>query len=91
MADQNLWEEVTGHIGKVHDYLGMIFDYTHDGKVMINQIEYIKLIIDEFPEEIKRTRAVGNTKETSCCSGTLYFLLNRKYVHASVYRLSCDH
>ena len=41
----------------MHDYLGMIFDYTHDGKVMINQIDYIKLIIDEFPEEIKRTRA----------------------------------
>ena len=49
-------EKVTAHTGKVYDYLGMIFDYTHDGKVMTNQIEYIKLIIDEFPEEIKRTR-----------------------------------
>ena len=50
-------EKVAAHTGKVHDYLGMIFDYTHDGKVMINKIKYIKLIIDEFPEEIKRTRA----------------------------------
>ena len=33
---------------------------------------------------------VGNTKETACCSGTPYFLLNRKYVHISVYRLSRD-
>ncbi len=48
---------MTRHTGKVHDYLGMIFDYTHNGKVMINQIKYIKLIIDEFPEDIKRTQA----------------------------------
>jgi hypothetical protein len=49
-------KKVTGHCGKVHDYLGMIFDYTQDGKVLVNQIEYIKSIIEDFPEEIKRTR-----------------------------------
>ena len=32
---------------------------------------------------------VGTARETACCSGTPYFLLNRKYVHVSVYRLSC--
>ena len=50
-------KKVTRHSGKIHDYLRMIFDYSHDGKVIINQIEYIKQILDEFPEEIKRTRA----------------------------------
>ena len=34
---------------------------------------------------------VGTAGETACCSGTPYFLLNRKYVHVSVSRLSCDH
>ena len=50
-------KKVTGHIGKVQDYMGIIFKYTQKGKVVINQIKYIKLIIDEFPEEIKKTRA----------------------------------
>ena len=40
------------HRGKIHDYLGMILDYSHKGKVMINMTEYIKNIISDFPEEI---------------------------------------
>jgi hypothetical protein len=39
----------------VHDYLGMIFDFSVKGKVMINMIEYIKNIAD-FPEEIMAIR-----------------------------------
>ena len=35
-----------------YDYLGMIFDFSHEGKVMVNMIEYINSIIDQFPEEI---------------------------------------
>ena len=34
--------------------------------------------------------AVETAGENVCCSGTPYFLLNRKYVHVSVCRLSCD-
>ena len=49
-------KKVTAHRGQVHDYLGMIFDYRQDGVVMINQIEYIKSILKEFPEEITKTR-----------------------------------
>ncbi len=45
------------HRGKVHDYLGMIFDFSEKGKVMVNMIEYIKTIINDFPEEIIETRA----------------------------------
>jgi hypothetical protein len=40
------------HRGKVHDYLGMTFNYSKKGKVMINMIEYIKNIITDIPEEI---------------------------------------
>jgi hypothetical protein len=46
---------VATHQGKVHDYLGMIFDYSEKG-MMINMIEYIKSIINNFPEEITAVR-----------------------------------
>jgi hypothetical protein len=42
--------------GAVHDYLGMIFDFSVKGKVMINMIEYIKNITANFPEEIAAIR-----------------------------------
>ncbi len=44
------------HWGKVHDYLGMIFDFSPKGKVMVTTMEYIKNIIKDFPEEIVGTR-----------------------------------
>ncbi len=44
------------HQGVVHDYLGMIFDFSVKGKVMINMIEYIKNVIANFPEEIAAIR-----------------------------------
>jgi len=43
---------VAEHRGKVHDYLGMIMDFSKKGKVSINMIEYIKGMIADFPEEI---------------------------------------
>jgi hypothetical protein len=36
----------------VHDYLGMTFGYSFDKKVRINLWDYIKNVIQEFPEEI---------------------------------------
>ena len=35
----------------------MIFDFSEKGKVMVNMIEYIKTIINDFPEEIIEMRA----------------------------------
>jgi hypothetical protein len=43
---------VATHWGKVHDYLGMIFEFSPKGKVMVSMMEYIKSIIKDFPEEI---------------------------------------
>jgi hypothetical protein len=49
---------VVTHRGKVHDYLGMILDYScDDGNVIVNMAEYIKLIVADFPEEISGFRA----------------------------------
>jgi hypothetical protein len=42
---------IVGHHRKIHDYLGMILNFSHDGKVIINKTEYIKAIIVDFPEE----------------------------------------
>ena len=46
---------VATHQGKVHNYLGMIFDFLAKGKVMVTMMEYIKNIIKDFPEEITAT------------------------------------
>ncbi len=46
---------MAAHRGKVHDYLGMIFDFSKEGKVVVNMVEYIKNIIANFPEEIVAT------------------------------------
>ncbi len=47
---------VATHRRKVHDYLGMIFDFSAKGKVMVTMVEYIKDIIKDFPEEITGTK-----------------------------------
>ncbi len=49
------------HQGKVHDYLGMIFDFLAKGKVMVTMMEYIKNIIKDFPEEITGTKTSPTT------------------------------
>ena len=41
---------VATHQGKVHNYLGMIFDFLAKGKVMITMVEYIKDIIKVLAE-----------------------------------------
>ena len=35
---------------KVHEYLGMKFDYTEDGAVIIDMVDYVKSIIADMPE-----------------------------------------
>ncbi len=35
--------------GKVHDYLGIILDYSEDGKVKIDMRNYVKGMLEDFP------------------------------------------
>jgi hypothetical protein len=49
---------VATHQGKVLDCLGMIFDFSANGKVMVTMMEYIKNIIKDIPEEITRTKTL---------------------------------
>jgi hypothetical protein len=37
--------------GKLHDYLGMKLDYREEGQVSIDMTDYVKTMIDQFPEE----------------------------------------
>ena len=43
--------------GAVHDYLGMKFDFGTPGKVVIDMSNYMKSMVEEFPEELKETPA----------------------------------
>ncbi len=39
-------------IPEVHDYLGMIFDFSDRDKAKINMTKYLSIVIADFPEEI---------------------------------------
>jgi len=43
------------HRGLIHEYLGMILDYSTKGKVKVNMTKYIKEMIEEFPIEFKKS------------------------------------
>jgi len=43
--------------GKIHDYLGMILDYSTPGELKINMIDYIKTVLHDVPEELIAKRA----------------------------------
>ena len=38
------------HRGKVHDYLGVDYDYSKKGAVIVSIIKYVKKVIMGFPE-----------------------------------------
>jgi len=44
--------ELTVTRGKVHDYLGMLIDYSAEGEVKIYMTNYVNDAIESFPEEI---------------------------------------
>jgi hypothetical protein len=56
MKPETFGVTVAEHRGKIHHYLGMIFNFSKEGKLSINMIEYIKNIIANFPEEILTTK-----------------------------------
>ena len=45
-------DNLVENVGKVHDYLGMTFDYAFGGEVQINMCKYLSSIIADFPEQI---------------------------------------
>ena len=47
---------------KIHDYLGMIMDFTLDGVLKIDINYYTKRTLEGFPYEIKATKKAPWTK-----------------------------
>ena len=48
---------ITESYGKQHEYLGMKLDFAHRGEVMVTMVDYIKLILQDVPEDMKRGTA----------------------------------
>jgi hypothetical protein len=48
--------------GKVHDYLGMTLDYSNKGEVKATMTDYMKGVIEYFPEVITRVVATPTTE-----------------------------
>ena len=44
-----------GTRGKIHHYLRMWLDYSIPGEVRISMEEYMRIVINNFPEEIPET------------------------------------
>ena len=54
--------------GKIHDYLGMTFDWSEPGKVKIGMTDYVSSMLDDFsihmkPEDTAPTPAAENSFE----------------------------
>jgi hypothetical protein len=45
--------------GKVHDYLGMTFDFATPGKVKVDMSDYVKGMLEEFPVKFKTNEAAA--------------------------------
>jgi hypothetical protein len=43
--------------GRIHNYLGMVLDYTKDGCVKINMTDFIKVVLHDIPQEMIGTAA----------------------------------
>ena len=54
--------ELSMHIGKRHDYLGMILDFTTPGILEINISDYIQVILQDTPANLRGTSMVPAAK-----------------------------
>ena len=47
--------KIVVHRGKVHNYLGINFDFSKNGKIKIDTIPLLENIFESFPEDIGET------------------------------------
>ncbi len=86
--------------GSVHDYLGMIFDFSEQDKVKINMTKYLSKVIADFPKEIvgKAATPAGdhlfkvrdegrklNDEQADAFHHTVY----RQFVHDATFKQQC--
>ena len=49
--------------GKVHDYLGMLLDFTKPGELTVDMVDYVKTVIADMPEEMIGTASTPATRQ----------------------------
>jgi DNA polymerase II large subunit len=49
------------HTGNIHDYLGMIIDFSKRGKVVFQMTDYIRNMLDELPDDFDGTATTPAT------------------------------
>ena len=52
---------------KVHDYLGMVLDYSHQGTVCVDMRNYVNKMIMDFPEELDHEDVVNLAIQSYFC------------------------
>ena len=46
--------------GEIHDFLGVVFDFTEPGKVRVDMIDYVQQMLDDFSVEFSENDKVAN-------------------------------
>ena len=46
--------------GKHHEYIGMTLDYTVEGEVTIDMVDYVKAMVDNFPNDLTKIAKVAS-------------------------------
>ena len=54
---EELYGEMNGSRGDRHDYLRMWLDFSKKGEVQVSMEDYLPGVIDDFPEEIRKSAA----------------------------------
>jgi hypothetical protein len=52
--------ELTIKRGKIHDYLGIRFDFTKQGKVVMTMNDFIEELLKECPDDLTTTPAAAH-------------------------------
>ena len=56
-AEYGQVKDVTVTRGKRHVYLGMTLDYSSEGEVKVDMVDYVKEMVNGFPEELKKIQS----------------------------------
>jgi hypothetical protein len=46
--------------GKVHEYLAMKLDYSENGVIKVNMVDYVNAMVNDFPEAIPKSNYLWN-------------------------------
>ncbi len=78
-------KDVTGTRGKKHVYLGMTLDYSVQGEVKVDMTDYVKEMIEDFPEELNgKVATVANEQLFDTSRGKKLGPARQELLHALV-------